>query len=75
VLPEWVLISSSANNRFGFPRADVLKRYANADIPVLETARCGGIRITGDSKGSLILESARKIRKSIWRWPADEACP
>jgi competence protein ComEC len=74
-LPEWVLISSAANNRFGFPRADVLKRYANADIPVLNTAQCGGIRITGDSEGELIIESARVRRESIWRWPADGGCP
>ena len=75
VLPERVLISSAINNRFGFPRADVLKRYADADIPILNTAQCGGVRITGDSSGGLVVESARTSRKSIWRWPANKACP
>lgn len=75
VQAEWVLISSGSGNRFGFPRADVLKRYSDANIPILNTAKCGGIRITGDSKGGLVLESARVSRKSIWRWPADGVCP
>ena len=75
VLPERVLISSAINNRFGFPRADVLKRYADADIPILNTAQCGGVRITGDSSGGLVVESARTSRKSIWRWPANKVCP
>jgi competence protein ComEC len=75
VQPVWTLISSGAKNRYGFPRADVLKRYASKDIPILNTAECGGIRITGGSKGDLILESARVSRKSIWRWPADGVCP
>ena len=75
VQPAWVLISSGAMNRFGFPRADVVKRYASADIPTLNTAQCGGIRITGNSAGNLTIESARVSRKSIWRWPADGGCP
>jgi competence protein ComEC len=75
VSPVRVLISSAANNRFGFPRADVLDRYSRADIPILNTAQCGGIRITGDSAGGLEIQSARTSRDAIWRWPADGNCP
>ncbi len=72
--PSLALISAGSNNRFGFPRADVLARYAKAHIPTLNTADCGGIRITTDANGGFRLESARVSRKAIWRWPADADC-
>ena len=75
VAPEWVLISASAGNRFGFPREDVLERYAKAQIPALTTARCGGIRITSNEMSGLAISSARVSRKAIWRWPATADCP
>jgi competence protein ComEC len=73
--PEWVLISAAAGNRFGFPRADVLERFAKAHIPTLNTAQCGGIRITTDAMGGIRLNSARVSRKALWRWPAMVGCP
>jgi len=75
VKPSWALISAGSNNRFGFPRADVLERYSRAHIPTLNTAQCGGIRFTTDVTGELKVETARVKRKSIWRWPAVTACP
>jgi len=74
VHPSVALISAASNNRFGFPREDVLKRYARADIQALNTAQCGGIRITTDINGGLKVESARVVRKAIWRWPAGADC-
>jgi len=74
VKPSLALISSGANNRFGFPREDVLNRYAKAHIPTLNTAQCGGIRITTDETGNFRVESARAVNKAIWRWPADVNC-
>ena len=75
VRPEWVLISSAAGNRFGFPRVDVLERYAAVHTPTLNTALCGGIRITTDARGEYRINSARVMRKAIWRWPAIPECP
>ena len=75
VSPSLTLISAAANNRFGFPRADVLERYANAGIPTLNTASCGGIRVTNDDNGEFRVESARIGRRAIWRWPAGVDCP
>jgi len=75
VKPSLVLISAATNNRFGFPRADVLQRYANAAIPALNTASCGGIRVTSDGNGGFRVESARIRRQAIWRWPAGAECP
>jgi len=74
VNPSLVLISAGRNNRYGFPRADVLGRYSRANVPTLNTAQCGGIRITTDAMGELKVESARVSRNAIWRWGVDESC-
>ena len=74
VEPALVLISAGMNNRFNFPREDVVKRYAKAGTPALNTAQCGGIKITTDANGAIKVESARKVRKAIWRWPTDANC-
>jgi len=74
VSPEWVLVSAAHGNRFGFPRADVLKRYSQAKATILNTAQCGGIRLTSDAMGGLRIDSARVSRNAIWRWPADQDC-
>jgi competence protein ComEC len=75
VKPSLALISAAFNNRFDFPRADVLDRYSKARIQTLTTAQCGGIRITTDVNGGFTMESARVTRKTIWRWPAAPTCP
>jgi competence protein ComEC len=74
VHPKLALVSAGANNRFGFPRQEVLNRYAFAGVPTLNTAHCGGIRITADGAGGFEVESARAVRKAIWRWPAGANC-
>lgn len=74
VRPAWVLISAAHGNRFDFPRADVLERYAKTNATTLNTAQCGGIRITSDAMGGLRINSARVRRNAIWRWPAHQDC-
>lgn len=73
--PELALISAAANNRFGFPREDVIKRYQQAQVRILNTADCGGIRIRTDTHGAFKVDTARVVRSAIWRWPADPGCP
>lgn len=73
--PSLALISAAANNRFGFPRPEVLQRYRNAKVETLNTAQCGGIQIRVKADSSFVVRSARKWRKAIWRWPAEEGCP
>jgi competence protein ComEC len=75
VQPGWVLISAATGNRFDFPRADVIERYLKAGARVLNTAQCGGIRIITDATGVVRIQSARIVRRAIWRWPAGPDCP
>ena len=75
VSPSLALVSAGFNNRFDFPRDDVIDRYSKANIRTLNTADCGGIRIITNRNGGFVAESARTTRNAIWRWPADEGCP
>jgi competence protein ComEC len=75
VEPRLALISAASNNRFGFPRKDVMDRYAKAEVMTLNTADCGGIRLALESSGELQVKSARSTRAAIWRWPGSLSCP
>ncbi len=74
VEPALALISAGRNNRFGFPRKDVMGRYLSAGITTLNTADCGGIRIEAETGGVFLVETARLSRAAIWRWPASSKC-
>lgn len=75
VQPLLALVSAGWNNRFDFPRDDVIERYRKNRTPVLNTAQCGGIRVTANPGTGLRVESARLARRAIWRWPPGELCP
>lgn len=75
VRPEWAIIPAGVDNRFSFPRQEVLARYAALAVPTLSTADCGGIRISVGESGRFRIESARIVRDRIWRWPAARNCP
>lgn len=74
VQPELALVSSARDNRFAFPHDTVLRRYASIGAEVLNTAQCGGIRITSDQDGVLHIQYARRARAAIWRYEADASC-
>jgi competence protein ComEC len=74
-MPALALTSAASNNRFGFPRKEVLERYANAGIKTLNTADCGGIRVTTDASERFQVTSARVSRAAVWRWPGAIGCP
>lgn len=73
--PGWAIISAASGNRFDFPRADVLERFSKSGVPTLNTARCGGIRMIAGAQDEPVVQSARVMRKAIWRWPAGGECP
>lgn len=60
VKPPLALISAGWHNRFGHPRADVLARYAEAGVPVFNTAVEGAIAVDFPA-------DARPRREPGWR--------
>jgi competence protein ComEC len=73
--PQQALVSAGWGNRFGFPHAEVSQRHQQQGSALLGTAECGALRIRLGADGSLQTESARRLRKGIWRWPAASHCP
>ena len=75
VEPQFALISSAFQNRFGFPHASVVERFRLYGIPLVDTSKCGAVRVTLEPGQTPVLETARRARKAIWHWPADGDCP
>jgi len=75
VRPQLALNSAASNNRFDFPRPEVIERFNKAGVNVLNTAGCGGLRIISTSITGFEVRSARVHRDAIWRFKADDFCP
>ena len=42
--PRWALVQAGYRNRYGHPAAEVLARYAEREVQLLDSARCGAAR-------------------------------
>ena len=73
--PQIAVATTGIGNRFGFPRDEVLQRYRNAAVPFASTGQCGAIRVKFTEGEAPQVESARRVRNRIWRWPAASDCP
>jgi competence protein ComEC len=62
VRPGLAVISLGRNNRFGFPRAEILERFAGRRIPVLRTDEVGAVTLEIDRAGDLSTTCARGCR-------------
>jgi competence protein ComEC len=45
VSPRYALVSTGYHNRFGFPHPDIVARYGNEKIPILNTAESGAVHM------------------------------
>lgn len=75
VAPRLVIATAGIGNRFGFPRQEVRERYVAAGARFWATSECGAIRVRFDAEGAWAAESARRVSRKIWRWPAGADCP
>jgi competence protein ComEC len=62
VRPGLAVMSLGRHNRFDFPRADVVRRYAARGIRVLRTDRAGAITVVIGPGGALVATCARGCR-------------
>jgi len=75
VQPLAAVATTGLGNRFGFPRPETARRYAEHDIPLWSTDACGAIRIELTADGTLRSYSARRVQHAPWRWPPADFCP
>jgi competence protein ComEC len=57
VRPRWAVISCGVQNRFGFPHADVVRRWQGAGARVLRTDQVGAVTLTVSPRGSMEVAS------------------
>ncbi len=59
------LVSSGADNRFGHPRGEVVRRWCGAGTEVLDSARSGAIRVWLTATGVQLREQ-RRAQPRLW---------
>ncbi|MCI0400881.1 MAG: DNA internalization-related competence protein ComEC/Rec2 [Gammaproteobacteria bacterium] len=65
VSPDYVLFPVGYRNRFRFPKADIIERYRQRDVRMLDTARDGAIRFKLNERVS-IPETYREAERRFW---------
>jgi competence protein ComEC len=70
VQPRTALVQAGYRNRFGHPAADVLQRYRERGIDVVESARCGAAVWSSEQPGQVACERDAGARYWQHRPPA-----
>ena len=65
VLPEAVIFTVGKDNRWGFPKPQILERYLAIDSDIYRTDLHGAVTVYSDSAG-LRVESQRQRRPRLW---------
>jgi competence protein ComEC len=66
VHPDWVLFATGYRNRFGFPKADVVARYAAIGSRRVDTASDGAISVRIDAGQAVRVRCRRRQHRRIW---------
>jgi competence protein ComEC len=68
VRPELAIVSAGWRNRFGHPRPEVLQRYAQAGVPVFNTALAGAVQIDFPAGSPAMVAARWRLRqRRYWR--------
>ncbi|MGH8172785.1 MAG: ComEC/Rec2 family competence protein, partial [Rhodanobacteraceae bacterium] len=65
--PVLAVVSAGWRSRFGHPHADVVARYGRADVPLLDTAHAGAVRVTFPADSPPHAEAERQRSRHYWR--------
>ncbi|GLQ45488.1 DNA internalization-related competence protein ComEC/Rec2 [Dyella lipolytica] len=68
IKPELAVVSAGWRNRFGHPRPEVLQRYAEAGVPVFNTALEGAVQIDFPAHAPAYVAARWRLReRRYWR--------
>ena len=79
VSPIMAVVTSGYRNRFALPKADIINRYYERGIQVLDTSKTGALIFNFPRQRNFDLQSYRKYSRHYWRkqanslWPSGEA--
>ncbi len=71
VSPEFAIVAAGHGNQWGFPKADVVKRWLGVGATVLVTGEQGMIEVNS-SPGGIHVEAMRDTQARIWRQAAQQ---
>jgi competence protein ComEC len=68
IRPRLAVVSAGWRNRFGHPRPEVLQRYAQAGVPVLNTALEGAIQMDFPANAPPFVAARwHRLERRYWR--------
>ena len=65
VQPRVAVVQAGYRNRFGHPRPDVLRRYSDLDVLVVQTPRCGALIWRSEQPN--LVQCERNQRQAYWQ--------
>ena len=68
VNPQYVLFPVGYRNRFGFPKQQVVDRYASQDIKEFDTATHGALTVRFSDGLNIGVDSYRQDSARFWNW-------
>lgn len=66
VNPEIAVLTLGYLNRFGFPKEEVMQRYAQRDIDIYNTIDTGRLRLDFPAAGELEISAYRELNSHFW---------
>jgi len=67
--PRWVVFSAGYRNRYGHPHRDVVARYEQRDVTMMNTATAGMVTIRVTPDGDVTVDSYRQSQPRYWGSP------
>ena len=74
VHPALAIVSAGWHSRYGHPHPEIVARFGEAGIPLLNTAGLGALRIAFPATGKPAVTAERERRRRYWRERSDPAC-
>ena len=69
VNPDIAVLTAGYLNRFGFPKEEVMQRYAQRDIKIFSTINTGRVRFDFPAAGQFEISAYRAIKSHFWNNP------
>jgi hypothetical protein len=72
--PALAIVSAGWRSRYGHPHPEVVARYRDANVPLLDTATEGALTVEFPAASKPLASAERVRRRRYWREPGATAC-
>jgi competence protein ComEC len=71
VHPALAIVSAGWHSRYGHPHPEVVARFRDAEVPLLNTAGLGALTVGFPAARALVVRAERERRRRYWREPSE----